>query len=478
MKPFLITTPIYYVNDVPHVGHAYTTIAADTLARFWRARERDVFLLTGTDEHGAKIEEAARKKNSDPKAFVDERAAAFRGAWDRLGIQYDGFIRTTDPKHKAVVQKVLQQLFDKGLIQKGVYDGLYCVACEQYKTPGDLVNGFCPDHKRKPEVMKEETYLFLLSRFQDRLINVITSGELSIEPLERRNEMLGFLTSQKLQDISISRARVKWGVPFPFDPSHTTYVWVDAFFNYLTGIGWEGDPKKLPGQWPADLHLVGKDILRVHATIWPALLTALDIPLPKKIFAHGYFTIAGVKMSKSLGNALDPINLSDEFSNDALRFYLLSEIPFGQDGDVSVEGLKKRYTSDLANGLGNLLSRTEMMIEKFCGGLIPDKVSPHDALLDVDKLIENLQFHEAVKRIWKAVGWANLYIDENKPWALAKAGEQKKINTVLSGVASQVIEIAKKLSPIMPETSQKILARITAEKITRGEPLFPRLRPA
>lgn len=475
MKSLFITTPIYYVNDVPHVGHAYTTIAADTLARFWRARERDVFLLTGTDEHGAKIEEAARKAHTDNQTFVDERSAAFRNAWDQMGIQYDGFIRTSDPKHKTVVQKVLQQLFDKGFIKKGEYEGLYCAGCEQYKTPNDLVDGLCPDHKRKPEVMKEETYLFLLSQFQDRLIDAIKSGELLIEPPERYREVLGFLTSQKLQDISISRARVKWGVPLPFDPAHTTYVWVDAFFNYLTGIGWEGDPQKLPKEWPVDLHLVGKDILRVHTTIWPALLMALGISLPKKIFAHGYFTIDGVKMSKSLGNALDPVKLANEFGNDALRYYLLSEIPFGQDGDVSVEGLKKRHTADLANGLGNLLSRTEMMIEKFCGGLIPEKVSPHDALSDVDALIENFKFHDAVKRIWKAVGWANLYIDENKPWALAKAGEQKKIDSVLSEVASQIVEIAKKLSPIMPATSQKILARMTAEKITRGEPLFPRL---
>ncbi len=463
---FYITTPIYYVNDKPHLGHAYTTLVADVLVRYFKLKGEKVFFLTGTDEHGAKIEKAAKEAKKSLREFCDEKAEQFKKAWANLNISYDKFIRTSDKEHIEAVQNVLKVLFNKGLIYKGTYEGLYCPGCEQCKTKEDLIDGRCQEHKLEPELMKEESYLFKLSLFQDILKEKIESDELEIIPKERKKEVLSFL-KKPLQDISISRQKVKWGVPLPFDQKLTLYVWIDAFLNYLTGLGWKGDVKEAPDFWPADLHLMSKDILRVHATIWPALLLALGLPLPKRIFVHGYFTIDGQKMSKTLGNVIWPDEIVEKFGADGARYLLLSNMSFGKDGDISWQKLNEKYNADLANGLGNLLSRTIKLNETL-------SVQPEnqESISDLCKLIEELKFKEALDQIWQKINWANKHIEEKQLWILTKDNPQEA-QKILKELLSLILQVAECLLPFIPETAQKIKEQI---RENNSQILFPRVK--
>ena len=469
-KKFYVTTPIYYVNDKPHIGHAYTTIAADVLARLHRQLGEETFFLTGTDEHGLKIAQAAEAAGKTPQEFVDEISAKFSFAWDSLDISQDRFIRTTEAQHISAVEKSLQYMYDQGDIYLGKYEGLYCRGCEQFKNEKDLVDGKCPDHKIVPEKMSEDTYMFRMSKYQKELLDRIEHDDLRILPVTRKNEILSFL-KEDLQDVSFSRKNVKWGIPLPWDPSHTTYVWADAFLNYLTGLDWKGPQDKPSELWPADFHLMSKDILRVHATIWPAMLLSMKIALPKTLFIHGFFTIDGEKMSKSLNNVIDPNDWVAKFGADAVRYFLLREVPFGQDGDVSEEKLKSRFNGDLANGLGNLFSRTTNMIEKYLDGQIEEFVkSPKDLSAASEELF-NLNFSEGLVLIWKEIAWANQLIDKAKPWELNKT-DPGKVKELLLNLTALLLDIALKLSPVMPDTANKIRSILESGDIKKAEPLF------
>lgn len=508
-KSFYVTTPVYYVNDVPHIGHSYTTIAADVLTRYHKLCGQDTFFLTGTDEHGTKIQQMAEKKNKSPKEFCDEVVEKFKAAWRNLNIEYDNFIRTTNPRHEDAVKEVLQKLYDDGYIYKGKYEALYCVGCEQFKMRSDLVDGRCPDHKTEPEKRSEECYLFKLSSFQDRLYQLIKSDKFKIMPKERKNEVLSFIKNEGLQDISISRdkAKVYWGIPLPFDASHTTYVWVDAFLNYLTGLGWPQDKNNFEKFWPPTVQLMAKDILRVHATIWVSILMALDIELPQMYFIHGYFTVNGQKMSKSLGNVIDPVALSEKYGADVIRYFMLSEFPFGTDGDFSIKRLEETYNSDLANDFGNLLHRTLPMMDKYCNGVVPEP--KEEDLIDEDLkkiaqavvgslagLYEELKFRDILAEIWRLVRRTNKYIDEAAPWAFFKEGNDERLSTVMYNTLESIRIITILTYPFMPETSQKIWEQLgiteslvsqripedvgwgglkAGTKIKKGEPLFPRI---
>ena len=417
-QAFYITTPIYYVNDIPHIGHAYTTIAADVLARYWRLRGRDVFFLTGLDEHGQKVQQAAAKAGVEPQAYCDKLAPQFETLWKRLNISNDAFIRTTEPKHKTIVQRYLHELYDKGLIYKDSYTGWYCTFDERFWTEKDVAEGLCPDCKRPVERLSEHNYFFKMGQYQDRLINHIKTHENFILPESRRNEVLGFLQTKTLGDLSISRpkSRLSWGIELPFDKDYVTYVWFDALVNYLSALEYKLDQPSVDRYWPASVHLVGKDILTTHAVYWSTMLMALNLPLPETIFAHGWWTVDGEKMSKSRGNVVDPFAMAERYSVYAFRYFLLREVPFGQDGDFSEPALAARINSDLANGLGNLLSRTLTLIEKFCDGRIPEHslssaseieekltVAGHEAFTLADSEIENLAFSRALEQIWQLV---------------------------------------------------------------------------
>lgn len=484
-KKFYLTTPIYYVNDIPHLGSAYTTIAADVLARYHRLKRRKVFFLVGTDEHGGKIEEAAERIGQTPQQLCNANTEIFKKTWHSLNISYDNFIRTTDPKHKEVVKKVLQILWEKGLIYEGIYEGFYCLACEQYKTKGELINSKCPQHQKKPILLKEKSYFFKLSQFKDKLKRIIATDQLEIKPVERKNEVLKIL-EQGLQDISISRQKVKWGIPLPFDQRFTTYVWLDAFFNYLTGLGWQGDFKELPEFWPADLHLMAKDILRVHTTIWPALLLALDIPLPKKIFAHGFITLNNQKMSKTVGNVIYPEEMIEKFGVDASRYLIMSIAPFGQDGNVSWQELTEKYNADLANGLGNLVARVLAMVEKRKVEKGESKVKIKDQKIvqyplpvtgyknRYEKALKNLQLYETLKIIWQFISYLDKYIEQEKPWILVKERKFDKLEKVLYTLIQSLKEIIFLIQPFMPETAEKIRRGVRGEA-ERREILFPKV---
>lgn len=473
---FYITTPIYYANAKPHIGHAYTTVAADVLARFQKLQGKENFFLTGMDEHGFKIQQAAEKVGKNPQEFVDEIADEFKKLWKDLGIEYSGFIRTTDKNHKEVVQKVLQMLYDKGSIYKGEYEGLYCVGCEQFKSENELIDGKCPDHDKNPEIMREECYLLKMSDKQAELIEKIKSGEFEIAPERYKNEILSFLESQKLNDISISRKNVKWGIELPFDAEHTTYVWVDAFLNYLTGIGWNGGLNNIPKQWPVDVQLIGKDILRVHATIWPIILMHLGIELPHRIFTHGHILSAGKKMSKTLGNVIGIDEMIAKFGVDGTRYLLLSAGPFGEDVDVTMERMIEKYNADLANGLGNLVSRVIKLSDNY---LIKDiEIRRIDNLNSVNdnynrkptvefyKInLEDVELESALTRIWEVlVKDDNKYIAENKPWELAKTDEAK-FKEVMEKLLNDLNLISELLAPFMPETSEKIKKALETKKL-------------
>jgi len=474
---FYITTPIYYVNDVPHIGHAYTTIAADTLARYHRLLGDEVFFLTGTDEHGQKVEKAAQERGLTPKAHADSMTVNFQRLWEKLEISHDAFIRTTDKEHAAVVQELLQKLHDKGEIERRTYEGWYCTPDERFWTEKEIVEGKCPDCGRPVERISENNYFFLMSRYQDRLVAHIEAHPDYIKPDSRRNEVLGFLRSQTLGDLCISRpkARLSWGIELPFDHDFVTYVWFDALVNYYSATRYlsptaEGSVDASAREnfwWPADHHLVGKDILTTHSVYWSTMLMGLGLPLPGNIFAHGWWTQDGKKMSKSLGNVIDPHTVVDAYGADAFRYFVLREVPFGLDGDFSTETFVTRFNTELANDLGNLLSRVLTMIGKYFDGKIPaagieqpfDRELRETALAVPVKIDENLgalAFTKYLHETWALVTRANRYVEENAPWSLAKKNDLERLGTVLYNLSESLRLIGLYLYPVMPSTSQKI----------------------
>ncbi|HBI34192.1 MAG TPA: methionine--tRNA ligase [Candidatus Moranbacteria bacterium] len=468
-EKFYITTPIYYTNAKPHIGHAYTTIACDVLARFNRQQLGDdrVFFLTGTDEHGAKIQKKAEEEGVEPQKFVDGFAEIFQDLWKQLNISNNGFIRTTSPAHKLAVQKVLQTLYDNGSIYKGSYKGLYCVGCEQFKSENELVDGKCPDHNTAPEEMEEECYLMKMGKWQETLIEKIKSDEFRIQPERYKKEMLSFLETQKLEDVSISRKNLKWGIEIPFDTQHTTYVWLDALLNYLTGIGWDGEDKNIPAMWPAEIQMLGKDILRVHATIWAAILLNLEIELPKSLFIHGHILSGGKKMSKTLGNVIGIDEMIEKFGVDGTRYLLMSGGTFGDDLDLTMERMTEKYNADLANGLGNLVSRVIKLAQNF---QVP---SPAIGFSDqISEFLNEFKFDAALEYINNLVKDSNKHIEDNKPWELAKSDEQK-FAEVMKKLLSELNKIAELLAPFMPETSSKIKTALETKVV---EPLFQRIK--
>jgi methionyl-tRNA synthetase len=447
-EKFYVTTPIYYANAPIHIGGAYTTIAADILARWNKLLGKDVFFLTGTDEHGQKIQEAAEKAKKSPKEFVDKISKNFKEAFKLLNISNNNFIRTTNPKHEKEVKNILQELYDKKLIYKGSYKAYYCVGCEQYLTKSDLVNGKCPNHKLEPELRKEEAYLFKLSSFQNKLLKLIKTGRYEILPKKRRKEIITFIESG-LQDISISRLKEKvpWGIELPFDKKHTCFVWVDAFWNYITGLK---ERSVLDKFWPADVQLMAKDILRVHATIWPALLLATKNKLPKTLFVHGYFTVNGQKMSKSLGNVISPIDLVQKYGADTIRYFLMRNISFGNDGDFSEEALIDRHNNELANKLGNLVSRISALAEKH-GLAKKPKVDIHTSNIEkeVSEFMDKLEFDKALNTIFAFIDTLNQWVQEKKIW---ETGSKKDLFELATGI--RLVTVL--LSPFIPETAEKI----------------------
>lgn len=469
MNKFYITTPIYYTNAKPHIGHAYTTIACDVLARWNRQQGRETFFLTGTDEHGAKIQKKAIEEGKDPQEFVDGFAEIFQNLWKQLNISNDNFIRTTSPAHKAAVQKVLQTLFDNGSIYKGSYKGLYCVGCEQFKSENELVEGKCPDHNTVPEEMEEECYLMKMNKWQETLTQKIKSDEFKIQPERYKKEILSFLESQKLEDVSISRKNLSWGIPLPFDSEHTTYVWIDAFLNYLTGLDWDGDAKNVPMMWPAEVEMIGKDILRVHATIWAATLLNLGLELPKSFIVHGHIQSGGKKMSKSLGNVIAPEEMLEKFGVDGSRYLLMSGGTFGEDLDLTMERMTEKYNADLANGLGNLTSRVVKLAQNIQFSISNFPSNHNDQF---SNLINENNFDGALEYVWQIVKDANKFIEETKPWELAK-GDEIKFQEVMEKLLADLAAIAEFLIPFMPETSSKIK---TALETKVAEPLFQRIK--
>ena len=470
---FFITTPVYYANAQPHIGHAYTTIAADVLTRFKRLQKIDTFFLTGMDEHGAKIAQKAKEEGKSPQELVDEVAADFKNLWGELGIKYDCFTRTTDKWHKKAVQASLQKLYDEGIIYKGEYEGKYCVGCEQFKNDSDLVDGKCPDHDKDPELMKEESYMMKMGEKQEELIKKIKSDEFQIFPERYKNEILSFLENNKLEDLSISRKNISWGVPLSFDETHTSYVWFDAFLSYLTGLGWKGTKEELVVNdektlqfWPASMNLIGKDILRVHATIWPIMLMHLGIELPKQLFVHGHILSDGKKMSKTLGNVISIDEMIEKFGVDATRYLLLTAGTFGEDVDVTMERLVEKYNADLANGLGNLLSRVVTLSSNFKFEILNFNLSLDDQVLDdeIGEFVNDLKFDKALGYIWKRIQRSNKYIEETKPWELAK-GDIDKFEEVMNELIVNLYEVAELVKSFMPETSEEIKKQLqTGEK--------------
>ena len=475
--PYYITTPIYYPSAKLHIGHAYCTTIADSLARFKRLAGYDVFFLTGSDEHGLKIQQKAEAAGITPIEYVDKIVAEFQRLWKLLDISNDDFIRTTQERHQRVVQEVFNRIYAKGDIYKGEYKGLYCTPCESYWTEHQLdENGCCPDCHRPVQEVSEEAYFFKMSKYQDRILDYIKTHPDFIQPVSRRNEMINFI-EQGLDDLCISRTSFNWGIPVPIDPKHVIYVWFDALTNYLTPIGFLDNPEMFKKYWPADLHLVGKEIVRFHTIIWPCILMALDLPLPKKVYGHGWLIVNGDKMSKSKGNVVDPIKLIDEFGADTIRYFLLREINLGQDGNFSRDALIQRINSDLANDLGNLLHRTLNMIGKFQDGV----VLPYDKSVETDidrsliadaaetvkffhENMENMEISLTIKKVWAFISRSNKYIDETAPWALAKDETKKQqLANVLYNLMESLRHISIMISPFMPQTAPRIWQQLGLE---------------
>ncbi|MGU8346800.1 methionine--tRNA ligase [Clostridium perfringens] len=504
-KPYYITTPIYYPSTNLHIGNTYTTVAADAIARFKRLTGHEVMFLTGTDEHGQKIERIANEKGITPKEHVDEIVAGIKELWKMMNISYDKFIRTTDDYHVKAVQEIFKKLYDQGDIYKDSYEGLYCTPCESFWTETQLVNGNCPDCGRPVEKAKEEAYFFKMSKYADRLIQYIEEHPDFIQPESRKNEMLNNFLRPGLQDLCVSRTSFTWGIPVSFDEKHVIYVWIDALSNYITALGYGQENQELYKKfWPADVHLIGKDILRFHTIYWPIMLMALGLELPKQVFGHGWLLVDGGKMSKSKGNVVDPVVLVNMFGADAVRYYLLREIPFGSDGLFNNEIFIKKVNTDLANDLGNLLSRTIAMVYKYFDGVIQAptcKEAIDDELINlalstpgkVEASIDALKIPEALESIWTLISRANKYIDETTPWILAKDEEKKeRLGTVLYNLLETLRFVSVMISPFLTETSAKINAQlntkvttweslkefngtVAGDKVVKGDVIFPRI---
>lgn len=503
-KPYYITTPLYYVNAKPHIGHAYTNILCDTFARYHRFRGEEVFFLTGTDEHGTKIEKAAREQKKEPRQYVDDMVPEFKRLWEILGIRYDYFIRTTDDNHKESVQNILRTLEQKGEIYKASYKGWYCTPCESFWTKLQLIEGKCPDCHRGVQELSEDNYFFKLSKYQSWLIDYIQAHPEFIKPEMRKNEILGFL-KEPLEDLCITRprARLAWGIDYPTSKEHVVYVWFDALINYASAVGFTIDSKKFERLWPADIHVVGKDILRQHAVYWPIMLKAIGVEMPKTVLAHGWWTMSGTKVSKSRGNAVDPIELSKKYSVDAFRYFLLKEVTLGLDGAFSEDLLAERYTSDLANDLGNLWFRLSSMLDKYFNGQVPESKKEEVPLLQesfgllekVDQAMSGYDPRAALASIWAVVTMANQFVEEKKPWALAKDPAKKgELASVLAALAESIAHVALVLTAFLPDAASKILDRLKIKErsisdmkafrksfvkvgttVERGKALFPRL---
>jgi len=505
-KIYYITTPIYYVNDVPHIGHAYTTIAADVVARYQRLLGKEVFFLTGTDEHGLKIEKTATARGLSSQELVDEVVERFIHLWQVLNISNDDFIRTSQERHHRAVHAFFKRVKDNGQIYLGHYEDWYCVPCETFWTENQLENGNCPECGRPAERIKEESYFFAMSSFQQRLLDYLKEHEDFVKPKSKLNEVLGFLR-EDLRDLSISRSTFDWGIPVPGDQNHVIYVWFDALINYLTAAGFPDNPERFKRLWPADIHLIGKDILRFHAVYWPTFLFAADLPLPRLVQAHGWWTVEGAKMSKSVGNVVDPEVVVNEFGVDAFRYFLLREVPFGADGDFSQAAIKGRVNSELANDLGNLLSRTVSMVKKYRQSVIPaaavegvhyrEFAALHDEVYqEVVSAMDNLAFHNMLAAVWRLVEKCNRFIDEQAPWALAKdESRAQDLDQVLYCVLESLRLLSLYLYPVMPEKAAQMAVQlgqpepfalrgpevftwgqlVIGGEVIKGKSLFPRL---
>ncbi len=504
MKPtFYVTTPIYYVNDVPHIGHAYTTLAGDVIARYKKLKGYDVFFLTGSDEHGQKVEKAATSSGETPLELADRVVKRFQALWDKLDISYTDFIRTTQERHKEGVSHIFTKILEKGDIFLGEYEDWYCTPCETFWTETQLIDDKCPDCNRPVEKLKEESYFFRLSNYQERLLAHIEANPDFIQPKSKRNEIVSFV-KEGLRDLSVSRTSFSWGIPVPGNERHVIYVWFDALTNYITALGYPDESGNYGNYWPVDVHLLGKDILRFHSVYWPAFLMAAELPLPKKVFAHGWWTVEGQKMSKSLQNVVEPNLLIDRYGVDAIRYFLLREVPFGLDGDFSHSALVHRINSDLANDLGNLLNRTTAMIVKYFEGILPEpgesepidqafRTRSEGMLAQVDGLLDELAFSKALQSIWEVISAGNKYIDETAPWTLAKDPARKgRLATVMYSLAESQRLIYFLLSAFMPATAAKALnflgwgqevddsglswgKMVAGTRVTKAEPLFPRI---
>ncbi|MBN1888483.1 MAG: methionine--tRNA ligase [Thermoflexales bacterium] len=501
-EPFYITTPIYYVNDKPHLGHAYTTILADVLARYARLRGQPTFFLTGTDEHGQKVQQASQRRGVSPRAHADDMVVRFQQAWEHLHVAYDDFIRTTQPRHVRVVETILQDLWNKGEIYLGEYSGWYCVPDERFWTEKELIDGTCPDCRRAVEQIVEPNYFFRMSAYQDWLVEYIAAHPSFIQPDSRRNEVLGFLR-RPLGDLCISRpvSRLSWGIRLPFDPQYVTYVWFDALINYVTAASYLVDDECFGRLWPSALHLVGKDILTTHCVYWPTMLRAAGLPQPKAIFAHGWWICEGAKMSKSLGNVVDPLDLVEVYGVDAFRYFLMRDMTLGRDADFDEERLARRYQSDLANDLGNLLHRLVNMIQRYCGGRIPQPGEPAAEELSLRERclvlvpqalgqVETMALNDALAQIMGVVKDINRYLDQAAPWRLAKLGQTGQVERVLYHAAEALRMCSVLLQPVMPERMAQVWHCLgwpgsppeglewgglqPGTQVSAGAPLFPR----